>query len=304
MRCILSLLAVGCLLGGGEVAWGRSQESVLGGHSAQEGSGPALNYTFDVAAERESQAYFWVMPRLKLPPRRSLHQRLFTPELTKELKGQYKLVFNPDLEGYHPVQVEHLGSPTRLLGVHALTLEQHRKQKEFGSYMLRRLSEYHVGKHIQRDRILREAWQMKTKLEQTQVSFWKGTGLRARYSLSGNYLLAEAYSPYVNLRMISEVGVWFESGSFSKRVLAQKARQTFADHSIYTLHGRVQKKNSWEVHYVGRTRVVHAIAKRRLTSRTYGKIIVSPNYRSSRASSDKEEPSRGWLGLLGFTWNL
>jgi hypothetical protein len=155
-------------------------------------------YLADVKQERELRDVEMV---LVPPPARSdadmmLGRPLFDAKLTKEFQNQYETRFG------RTEAERNLGASNRFTffeypGGKMENIDAHTKrQRQFGEFMMRRLSEHHIDLYAKSNPDVRPIYELKEKIANVDVKVRKGYKVRLHYSYSGNILDAKLENPY------------------------------------------------------------------------------------------------------------
>lgn len=160
-------------------------------------------YLFNVAEEKNKRDIEMVMlPKPPQPVKKPLDKVIFNDKLTKEFQDQYRYRFgesqaeqtinNPGRDG----EYTYYNRPS-------ITIQEYRDQQhQFGNYMMRRLTEYHVDAYAKSDPDLRPVYQMKDKISNVDVKVKNGYKVKWKYNFAGPSMEASLENPYkVDLRV-------------------------------------------------------------------------------------------------------
>ncbi len=140
-----------------------------------------------------------------LPQKILLHDKIFAPKLAREFRERYRQKFGQlDFESpsYQPTEVRTVDP--RPQNSRAL-VQENIERREFGEFMLRRLTEFHVDNWIQTDPDLRPVYEAKEKLQNIKVEINKTTRINLVYSFAGNYFDLIIDNPYLDTKVVIQM---------------------------------------------------------------------------------------------------
>lgn len=177
--------ALGLLLGLGR--------SVL----AQEVIGQHPGYLMDVEQERQLRVVEMVLiPRPQATSSQSLNHLIFNANLSREFQLQYDQRFGrSDAEKNIRAPGQYEGYEYSN-GVTLSVAEYQQKKREFGEYMVRRLSEHHVDQFFKSSPKMRHVYEFKERVSNVKMEVKRGYRVRLHYSFSANYLDIDVENPY------------------------------------------------------------------------------------------------------------
>lgn len=159
--------------------------------------GARPGYLSSVTKEREQREVEIII--LPPPPSDSstlLARPLVDQRLTREFQTQYELKFGrTDVErNYNLLNrvtvFEYPGGRAESVEAHA------RRQRQFGEFMIRRLTEHHVDQYAKNNPDVRPLYEMKDRLANVDLKVKQGYKIKFKYSYSGNTLDARLETPY------------------------------------------------------------------------------------------------------------
>lgn len=148
-------------------------------------------YTQDIRSERESQ-YVEVFLSLNIPKNSNFNDRIFTQDLSRDFKTQYRERFQTPRDRPEITQQE------MYTAYNSRVVLDSDKRKEFAEYMIKRLTEFHVDNYVKQDPTMRPIYDAKEKLQNVEVRMGQQTKVNLKYSLAGNMLDVIVESPYMD----------------------------------------------------------------------------------------------------------
>jgi hypothetical protein len=177
--------------------------ALISGGSAFAELGPVVGakpgYLSSVREERH-----WREVEMVLLPARGWNARdsalmgrsIFDTKLTKEFETQYELKFGRT-EAERNLDNSSRYSMLETPGGEYESIDAYSdRQRKFGEYMVRRLTEHHVDQWAKSNPDVRPVYELKDRIQNVSVQMKKGYKLRLHYSLSGNYVDAKVENPY------------------------------------------------------------------------------------------------------------
>ncbi len=236
-------------------------------------------YVFDVQNEKNKRDIEMVLlerPADPPPPKNVV----FDAKLTKEFQEQYKYRFGQT----EAEQVINTGRDEEYSYYNQLSVniqDYRRYQRQFGEYMARRLTEYHVDKWAKDDPTIRPVYEMKDRLSNLNVKIKRGYNLKWKYSLAGPYMEAKLENPH----------------DIEAKVQAQMSGLISApDEWIYSCAYPLTKRLTVKGLYRQNDGLYQLVLTRRLTSKMSTSLTGSTD--TSRSGPSVQQS----LVLVGFTW--
>lgn len=153
-------------------------------------------YVSSVAGERNQRVVELVI--VSIPEENMeapMRDRIFDERLTREFREKYEERFGrTDAE-------RNIVSPSRYdeyeysSGVSVTIEEDQRNRREFGEYMVRRLTEHHVDQFARSSPTMRPVYEVKEQISNVDMEVRQGYKVNARYSFSGNFLDVRMENP-------------------------------------------------------------------------------------------------------------
>ena len=165
--------------------------------------GEHRGYTDDVANEPRTDFPSFVAIPYQEEQSETLHERIFDDRLTKEFQIRYEEEFGRTAaEQFYNVPnpcTEFEYTPGTVVTVE----EDSRRQREYGNFVIRRLTEYHLDRYFKNSEDLKPVYELKEKASNVQLKTKQGFGVKLRYSLSGSSFRAQILNPYkVDARVV------------------------------------------------------------------------------------------------------
>ena len=237
-------------------------------------------YTFDVSEEKgESIEELILVPPPAKDNKPPLKDQIFDTKLTKELRDRYEEKF-----GFSPVeQIHNLPDPTAFFaddfGGSRSIQEEADEEKKFGSFVMKRMTEYHADNYFKSNPTMRPVYELKERVSKIDVKVGKSFKLSAKYSLSGNYLDLKMENPYLDSKIVLEFG---ESG---------------LDDQVLVLGKRLTPSTYVETLYKNIDGIWRLTASQRIAKNLTGSLVGS-TYTNGTGDSDRER-----LVLAGVSWS-
>jgi hypothetical protein len=181
------------------VALGLLLFHVIVAHAGEEQPRPVYGahpgYLFDVDNEKNRREVEMVMLEQPKDKPKPLKEVIFNEKLSKEFQDQYRIKFGQT----YAEQI--VNSPSRdgdyQYSGRTVSVQDYMKyQRQFGEYMGRRLTEFHVDNWFKNDPQLRPVYELKDKFSNLNVEFKKSYKLVWKYNLSGPSMEASLENPY------------------------------------------------------------------------------------------------------------
>lgn len=189
MTCLLRALLLSCLVF--VLPW-------------SAGATVPQGYVQDVRKEREERFYEIFLFAQPPPVEKSLHDKIFNEELSREFRGRYRDKFgtvDTDAIAYQRTDFERLDAYRSTTAAEA----KNNERRSFADYIMKRLVETHVDNYVKSEPTMRPIYEAKEKLKKMEVRVNKETKLEARYSLAGNILDLLLENPYCDARLSIEM---------------------------------------------------------------------------------------------------
>lgn len=144
----------------------------------------------------------------------SIYDAIYVEKLVNEFKSAYENKFGHfeaerQLYGVSRYQTQ---TETVANASFITQSEDLQRRKEFGHYMLLRLSEYHIDNYARKDPNLRKALELKERLSQAKVEMRPGYVVNLNYRLSANRLDIRFVNPFVHSELLWYLGESDEKG--------------------------------------------------------------------------------------------
>jgi hypothetical protein len=180
---------------------------LLGLNTASASSNAAANkdYVSDIQAEKEELFYEVYMITPEPKKETALKELIFNQQLSKEFKNKYREKFGElDTESivYQPTKFNQIDENR---GANQKIETANSKRKEFGEFMIKRLSEWHVDNYFKTDPTMRPVYELKEKLSNVEVQVTKQTKINIQYSLSSNEADLVIDNPYFDKSKVTLV---------------------------------------------------------------------------------------------------
>lgn len=212
------------------------------------------------------------------------------PEMVKEFKTRYRETFgyaNQDRNlyqnNYHNVVRYDID------GVKIGQEEDFSKQREYGAFIIKRLSEHHVDNYFKSSESLRPVYELKDKLQNVDVEIKKGYKLKLKYSLSGNYAQLKVDNPYdVKSYMTFEMN----KSAFGPTSVLETICHLGFDYS---------KNRYFEANYAFNTATLTLTNTQALSSKLSASVIAK-TYFNEEESRILEDKTKEHLLIVGFNY--
>jgi len=207
---------------------------------------------------------------------------IFTQQLSKEFTERYE-----DKFGRTPIEqsLELSKGPNEYgsnLSTTTEAQESQSKQKEFGEYMFRRLSEYHVDTFFRSDPKLKSVWELKEKVSNVSVEVRPGMKLNTNYSFSGNFVTATFENPYINARSRWEMS----TSSFGPGPIEE---------TIVSLYRNITPQLALENYYRVNSETASIVTRYQWRPNLQSTVTVS---NTAKATASQVQETTGLVGLL------
>lgn len=173
-------------------------------------------YLSDVDSER-SVVYqkLKVVAKPKQNTGPELSERIFNARLKREFREKYR-------EKFGRTSTENLiNTPTPFTVYSGLAeadseaantatfrgnhLDLYKENQRFGSYMFRRLTEYHVDQYMRNRPVVQKVYQLKEKYSRVNLQFSKKVRLKVRYQIAENSLRMQLENPWLKNQLVIEM---------------------------------------------------------------------------------------------------
>lgn len=212
------------------------------------------------------------------------------PEMVKEFKTRYRETFgyaNQDRNLYQ--NNYHNQVLYDIDGVKMGVEDGYSKQREYGAFVIKRLSEHHVDNYFKSSESLRPVYEMKEKLQNVDVELKKGYKLKLKYSLSGNYAQLKVTNPY---DIMSYLSFEMDKSSFGPTSVLETLCHIGFDYS---------KRRYFEASYAFNTATLTLTNTQSLTDRLSASLITK-TYFNETESEILEDKTKQHLLLVGFNY--
>ena len=286
---VLLVFALALVLGRGEEAVAESQDY-----------GQKSGYLFDVEEEKYVRIEEMVVIEKPQKKGRPLKNIIFDKKLTKEFKRRYERQFG-DTEADQNIELDvHRNSAEDGPRGSRVTAEEGGQQeRQFGEYMMKRLTEHHLDKYMRTNPRARKIYELKKRLSNVSVKVKKGYKFSFRYSYTGNDLTLRLKNPY---DIINRVVLQMDPSQFGP----SQVQETH----IY-LRYALNKKLQLGTHYLMRSQSIHLLGYQRLTSNLRSSLTLSslkPSKLTDPVDSSALDSTFSSQNekriLLGLVWSL
>ncbi len=182
-------------------------------------SGARPGYLSSVSRERELRDVEIVI--VSPPPKENSARPFVSQKLTKEFQAQYETRFGrSEVERNYNASnrftfYEYPGGLVESQQAHAA------RQRKFGEFMFRRLTEHHVDQYAKSNPDFRPVYELKDKIANVNVQVRKGYKLRFKYSYSGNFLDVRLENPYeVDTKVSFQMGNGFGASAVERTIFS------------------------------------------------------------------------------------
>lgn len=153
-------------------------------------------YLYDVKEERNRRDVEMVMlPRPK-ENTKPLSEVIFNQKLSKEFQTQYESRFG-QTQAEQVINTQARSDEYNFYTGQNVTIQEYQKQqRNFGEYMARRLTEFHVDHWAKNDPDFRPVYAVKEKVSNLNVTMKKGYKFRWKYNLAGPNMEFRVENPY------------------------------------------------------------------------------------------------------------
>ncbi|GIL16665.1 MAG: hypothetical protein BroJett040_04160 [Oligoflexia bacterium] len=169
-----------------------------------------MGYISDVKTER-AERYYEIFLFVTPPPNETkLTEVIFNRELSKEFRSKYQEKFGR-VDSESAVYQSSRFDMNENLKNRPLAIEAELKERrQFGEFMTKRLTEWHVDNYIKSKPQMRKVYELKEKLSHMEVEVTKESKMDLRYSLAGNTLDVIYDNPWID----SKLAVEMDPGAF------------------------------------------------------------------------------------------
>ncbi len=234
--------------------------------------GAKAGYLESVTAERTERTTEMVF--LQKPPPPPGSKPFVSDKLNREFELQYELKFGRTNEerNFLPSRYEQYSSG----GIFVTYQEDQNRKRNFGNYVIRRVSEYHADNYFKGNENLRTVYEAKDKLSNVDVKVKGGYKAKFNYSISGNYLDLNVENPYK---------------------IETRVRMAFGDQQIYSLGYQFTPTIKSSFEYQDWDGIVRLVTSKRLNNHFTTSITTSKDNHVRGAAQQQD------LYLFGVTWN-
>lgn len=244
--------------------------------------GTRAGYLFDVQAEKDKRDLEMVLLEKPKPTGPPIRDVIFNQKLSREFQLQYEYRFGTTAAEQTINSVSRDNFQTT--GQNLTIKEYREKQRAFGEYMGRRLTEYHVDNWAKSDPDIRPLYEVKDKISNVTVQTKSGYKLKFHYSFAGNSMDLRVDNPY---KVETQVRVLMRSGQFSP----EKPEET-----IYSLGYQMTKKVKVTSIYKQEDGVFEIVGTRPLSPRISTSLTGSFDGRREGPTVQQS------LVLVGLSW--
>lgn len=238
---------------------------------------------------REVEMVLLPVPRASSSPSGIMGRPIFDAKLTREFETQYELKFGRT-EAEQNLDNSSRYSMLEIPGGEYESIDAYNdRQRKFGEYMARRLTEHHVDHWAKSNPDIRPVYVLKDRIQNVAVQMNKGYKLRLHYSLSGNYVDAKVENPY---NIGSKMTLQMREGGFGP---SRVERTIFAVEYPYS---KIVKLSAF--HEIDNQASTSLVGARKLSRALSCTLTLSQN-----APVDRNEPltsARHDLALIGLAW--
>lgn len=253
---------------------GVERAEVFGGHHG---------YLFEVSEEKDRRDLEMVLlekPKAGAP---ELQEIIFDEKLSREFQSQYAYRFGTTAAEQTMNSVSR-NDNFEFSGQNLTVLEYRERQRQFGEYMGRRLSEHHVDNWAKNDPSIRPIYEVKDKISNVNVKTEAGYKYSWQYSFAGNYMDFKVENPY----------------KIDTKVTLQMSQAQFGpsepEETIYSLGYQLTKKVRVSTMYKEFDGVYQIIGTRQLTPRMSTSLTGSFDKRVQGPNVQQD------LVLVGVSW--
>lgn len=243
----------------------------------------AGNYVSDVKKENADVGTPLVL--IPIPDvvlnRKSIHEQIFDQNLTREFDRRYEDTFG---RTQAEITYRERGRIDYVQGVNGelVSVRQNSdKEHEFGTFMFRRMAEYHFENYSKTQENLKQVQDVKEKVTNYEVSVAPGYSFKSNYSISGNYIDINILNPLIGSRARLEM----DPGQIGPTQI-REAR--------VALDRGLTRTVSIEAHYTVYDGIASLITRKTLTA-TSSLSLSGSTYLKTIGASTREH-----LGLLGY----
>lgn len=242
------------------------------------------NYVSDVRQENSDVGEPLVL--LPVPEsilkRKSFQEQLFDPRLSDEFSRRYEDTFGrtqAEVTYRERGRIDYVQAPNGdLISVR----QRSDAEYQFGTYMFRRMVEYHFDNYSKTQESLRQVQEVKERVTNYEVEVAPGYSLKSNYSISGNYIDINLNNPYIGSRARLEMDP------------AQLGPSQIREARIAIDRGLTSTINL-EGHYTVYDGIAALVTRKSLTSQS-SMSLTGSTYLTKTGSSTREH-----LGLLGYS---
>ncbi len=216
---------------------------------------------------------------------RPINEKIFDKNLTLEFNRKYEDIFGrTEAEATYRDRgrIDYVEGPNgELVSVH----QNSDKELEFGTFMFRRMAEYHFDNYSKTDENLRQVQEVKERVTNYEVSVAPGYSIKSNYSISGNYFDVNFNNPIAGARARLEM----DPSQFGPTKI--KEVRLAADRGL-------SRTVTVEAHYTVYDGIAAMITRKSLTPHSSVSLTGS-TYFTTTGTSRREN-----LGLVGYGSNF
>ena len=240
-------------------------------------------YLFEVSEEKNRRDLEMVLlekPKAGAP---ELKEVIFDEKLSREFQSQYAYRFGTSAAEQTFNSVSR-NENFEFSGEKVTVQEYRTKQRQFGEYMGRRLTEHHVDDWAKNDPSIRPIYEVKDKVSNVNVKTKAGYKYSWQYSFSGNYMDFKVENPF---KIETKVTLQMSPGKFGP---------SSPEETIYSLGYQLTKRVKVTTLYREQDGVYQLVGTRQLTPRMSGSLSGSIDDQRSGPTVQQN------LFLVGLSW--
>lgn len=201
-RALYFFIALASLVSGHCLMAAAAQDPAKGDRQSPKRSGYVRSLDEEEQLDSSVEMYIPPPPSEKDKP---LSQRIFNPELTKEFDDRYRQAFGQTEAEQNYNMPAHLSLEGFDYSQQPNLDQQRERRRDFGQYMVRRLTEYHIDNYAKKEPSVRPAYELKERLSTVKAEVVPGYRLNGKYSISGNLFDLKMENPFVRAKVTQEL---------------------------------------------------------------------------------------------------
>lgn len=186
---------------------------------------------------------------------------IFDNELTKEFTQKYEDDFGRTQSERNYFEPNKYSILSYGSNQYTTSEQNFEKQRKFGEYVLRRLTEHHLDNYAKSNEGLRRVYEVKERISNAQVSIRKGYKVKIRYSFSANQVDLRLINP---LDLDSRVSVFLDQPD-------SQGGGTYAETQV-SLGYNLKPGTNVSTYYKIKDGVLTLVAKRKINSEVTASI--------------------------------